>query len=150
MKSSFLFIMFSFAAITAAAQQKQPVGNDSLPAKLSIQNTVATRKTKSTASAETEINEKLNNLVGAYSNKPNTQAIWSQIISEAQNIFYSYYRNGKLLGIKPEQAYFVKMGNETMTPTDIANHKMILQAGIAIVKPAEFKIIIIEKINTAR
>ena len=151
MKSSFLFIMFSLVAMEAAAQQKQPVVNDSLPAKLSIHNTKATTKTiKRTASAETEINEKLNNLVSAYSNKPNTRETWSQILSEAQNILYSYFRNGTLLGIKPEQAFFVKMGTETMTLTDIANHKMILHAGIATVKPAEFKMIIIEKINTTR
>jgi len=42
------------------------------------------------------------------------------------------------------------MGNETMTATDIANHKMILQVGIATVKPGEFTIIKIEKINTLR
>ena len=150
MKSFLFLIMFSLLTVAAGAQQKQAVVKDTLPAKLTIQNTATTKKTKNTITTETEITEKLNNLVIAYSNKPNTQATWTQIIGEAHNILYGYFKNGRLMGTKPEQAYFVKMGNETMTPNDIANRKMILQAGIATIKPAEFLIIIVEKINTVR
>ena len=53
------------------------------------------------------------------------------------------------MGTKSEEAFFVKMGNETMTATDMANHKMILQVGIAPIKPADFKILVIEKINSS-
>jgi len=137
-------------AIAAAAQQKQKAVKDTLPAKQSIYNTNAIKKTKNTKTPETEINEKLNILVGAYINKPNTQTTWTQIKGEAQTILLGYYRNGILMGTKPEEAFFIKMGNETMTANDIANHKMILQAGVATVKPAEFKILIIEKTNTVR
>jgi len=150
MKSSFLFILYSLMVMVAAAQQKQKTVKDTLPAKQSIYNTNAIKKTKTTRTPEAEITEKLNNLVSANIHKPNTQATWTQIKGEAQTILLGYYRNGILMGTKPEEAFFVKMGNETMTATDIANHKMILQVGIAIVKPAEFKIIVVEKINAWR
>jgi len=150
MKFSFLFMTFSLLVVTLVAQQKQKAVNDTIPAKLSIYNTTAIKKTKTTKTPEAEITEKLNNLVSSYINKSNTQATWTQIKGEAQTILLGYFRNGILMGTKPEDAFFVKMGIETMTATDIANHKMILQAGVAMVKPAEFKLIIIEKINTIR
>ena len=87
-------------------------------------------------------------MVAAYVKKPNTLATWTQIKGEAQNLLLGYYRNGILMGSKPEQAFFVQMGNETMTQADIANHKMILKAGIALAKPGEFKVLVIEKINS--
>lgn len=130
MKLLFLFIMTVLAA-RSIAQQKQPF-----------------RKAGIISPTETEIKKELNNILSTYTTMPNTQATWSKIIVEAQNILYRYFRNGKLLGSKAEQAYFVKMGIETMTATDIANHKMILLAGIATVKPAEFTIIRVEKICT--
>jgi hypothetical protein len=58
---------------------------------------------------------------------------------------YGYYKNGKLAGTKTATAYFVKMDVLTMAATDIVNNKMILVAGIAIVKPAEFTILTIEE-----
>jgi hypothetical protein len=41
------------------------------------------------------------------------------------------FKSGKLMWTKPQEAYFLKMATETMTATDIANNKMILQAGLA-------------------
>jgi phage tail sheath protein FI len=148
MKSSFPTILFLLVAMSSFAQQKQKAVSDT--SKKVIYNTSTIRKTKATKSPEAEITEKLNTLVSTYINAPNTQAIWTQIKGEAENILLGYYRNGILMGTKQEQAFFVKMGNETMTASDIANRKMILQVGAAMVKPAEFKIIVIEKINTAR
>ena len=151
MKSSFLLILFSLLAIVGAAQQKEKAPRDSLPAKRNIHTVMVPVNTiKETVSTQVEIREKLTNLVSAYSNKPNTQATWTQVMGEAQNILLTYYRNGALMGTKAEQAFYVKMGIETMTQTDIANHKMTLHAGIATTKPAEFTIIVIEKINTTR
>ena len=151
MKSFFLVILFSLLLMVAAAQQKQKAVIDSSAPKQSIHTTIVTAKTtKGSVSTQAEIREKLINLVSAYSNKPNTQATWTQVMGEAQNILLPYFRNGKLMGTKAEQAFYVKMGNETMTQNDIANHKMILHAGIATTKPSEFTIIVVQKINTTR
>ena len=51
------------------------------------------------------------------------------------------WRDGALMGQKPEQAFFVKCDRTTMTQDDIDNGRLIMLVGIAPVKPAEFVII---------
>ena len=151
MKLPFLLIWILVAALPAAAQKKKQLVKDSLTAKQRILTTnVSTRSVEKRGTTEIEITKKLDSLVSAYSHQPNSQATWTRIRGEAETILLSYFQNGALMGTKPQDAYFVKMGAETMTSSDIANHKMILVAGLATVKPAEFKIITIEKINTPR
>jgi len=45
-----------------------------------------------------------------------------------------------LMGTKPQEAYFVKCDRTTMTQKDIDEGNLIVQVGIAPVKPAEFMI----------
>ncbi len=46
------------------------------------------------------------------------------------------------MGAKPEDAYFVHVGlNQTMTAEDILNGLMIIEIGMAVVRPAEFIIL---------
>ena len=87
----------------------------------------------------------LNNMMDRYTSTPNTQEIWKMVKSEATDLLMKYYRAGSLMGTKPEQAFFVKIGMETMTTADIENGKMILQVGIATQKPAEFEILAFER-----
>jgi phage tail sheath protein FI len=42
------------------------------------------------------------------------------------------------MGSKPEQAFFVDIGFNTMTPADLNNGTLICMIGIAPIKPAEF------------
>jgi phage tail sheath protein FI len=51
------------------------------------------------------------------------------------------WRNGALEGTKAEEAFFVKCDRTTMTQDDIDNGRLIIQIGVAPVKPAEFVII---------
>jgi hypothetical protein len=46
--------------------------------------------------------------------------------------------NGALFGASAEQAYYVKCDAETNPPESIDEGKMIVEVGIAPVKPAEF------------
>jgi phage tail sheath protein FI len=49
-----------------------------------------------------------------------------------------------LRGTKPEEAFFVHAGlGETMTTQDILDGRMIVQIGMAAIRPAEFIIITI-------
>ena len=50
------------------------------------------------------------------------------------------FRNGALMGTRPEEAFFVKVDRTTMTPDDIDNGRLICIIGVAPVKPAEFVI----------
>lgn len=132
----------------AFAQQLKATIKDSLPAKTVIKNNLPVRKISTPSPLETTIENELNTILSAYTTQPNTAATWIQVKTAAENILYTYFLNGKLLGTKREQAFYVKMGTETMNAADIANKKMILIAGIATVKPAEFVIVRVEKICT--
>jgi phage tail sheath protein FI len=44
------------------------------------------------------------------------------------------------MGLKPEEAFFVKVDRTTMTQSDIDNGRLICIIGVAVVKPAEFVI----------
>jgi hypothetical protein len=52
------------------------------------------------------------------------------------------WRQGALAGAKPEEAFFVNVGlGETMSADDILNGKLIVEIGMAAVRPAEFIIL---------
>lgn len=61
------------------------------------------------------------------------------------NFLTNVWRDGALQGSKPDDAFFVKCGRTTMTQTDIDNGKLIMEIGIAPVKPAEFVIFRIDQ-----
>ena len=50
------------------------------------------------------------------------------------------WRDGALMGAKPEQAFFVRCDRSTMTQNDLDNGRMICLIGVAPLKPAEFVI----------
>jgi phage tail sheath protein FI len=92
----------------------------------------------------TEIETVLRKIMDEYSNKQNTEATWTLVRSEADLFLYNYFRNRKLLGNKPQQAYYIQIGPQTMTNADISANRRILIAGVSVYKPAEFTIIRIE------
>lgn len=141
----FIMIVLLLTGVTTLAQQKQVMPKDTAAVKIVIKNNIQRQKIAAVLPVEITIENELHKIVAAYTNQPNTAATWAQIIAAADNVLYPYFRDGKLLGTKKEQAYYIKMGTATMTATDIANKKMILIAGIAPNKPAEFIIIKVAK-----
>lgn len=74
--------------------------------------------------------------------EPNDKNTWNRVKGTIGNFLTTLWRDGALTGDKPEQAFFVKVGlNETMTAQDILEGKMIVQIGLAAVRPAEFIIL---------
>jgi len=148
MKYAMFLTMILFTVI-AAAQLKPVASSDSLAQNAVLKNTVRNqiRKQKNVGliTVKAEIENELNKLVSIYYDQPNTHATWVKIKAAAENLLYGYFKSGKLSGSKNTEAYYVKIGNETMTATDIINRRIILVAGIATVKPAEFEMIRIEK-----
>lgn len=71
--------------------------------------------------------------------EPNNKNTWMRVKSTISNFLTDLWKQGALAGDKAEQAYFVKIGlNETMTAQDILEGKLIVQVGLAAVRPAEF------------
>lgn len=102
-------------------------------------------KARKTQSTEATIKNELEIALEKYRNEKSIESVWKQIRLEADDILYGYFKNGKLSGTTKSQAYFTKIGLETMTVIDIRNQKKILLVGIAIQKPGEFVMIRIEK-----
>lgn len=70
----------------------------------------------------------------------NTEKLWARVRQSVRNFLTTVWRNGGLAGTTPEEAFFVKADRTTMTQTDIDNGKLIVEVGVAPVKPAEFVI----------
>lgn len=71
--------------------------------------------------------------------EPNDANTWVRVRAMIENYLISLWRNGGLAGAKPEDAFFVKVGlGKTMTPQDILDGRMIIEMGLAAVRPAEF------------
>lgn len=92
----------------------------------------------------TEIESGLRRIINEYAGKPNTEATWTAIRGEAADFLYAFYKSRRLVGNKPQEAYWVKIGPETMTATDIAANRKKLMAGFAEYKPAEFATVHVE------
>ncbi|HKK46848.1 MAG TPA: phage tail sheath C-terminal domain-containing protein [Balneolaceae bacterium] len=72
----------------------------------------------------------------------NERATWIKVKSMIENYLTSLWKSGALTGTTPQEAYFVKLGlGETMTGKDVEKGLMIVEIGMAVVRPAEFTII---------
>jgi phage tail sheath protein FI len=78
--------------------------------------------------------------------EPNNPDTWSRVTDSVGAFLHTQWRAGALLGRTPEQAFFVRCDESTMTADDIENGRLICEIGVAIVKPAEFVIFRIEQI----
>jgi len=74
--------------------------------------------------------------------EPNSAATWVKVKAMIENFLTLQWRAGALMGAKPGEAFFVKAGlGETMTQDDVLNGRMIVEIGLAVVRPAEFIIL---------
>ncbi|RQU52925.1 phage tail sheath family protein [Burkholderia cenocepacia] len=74
--------------------------------------------------------------------EPNSQPTWERVRGAIDNYLHALWKQGALMGTTPAQAYFVQVGlGVTMTQDDVLSGKMIVQIGLAAVRPAEFIII---------
>jgi phage tail sheath protein FI len=73
--------------------------------------------------------------------EPNDQTLWNRLIQSVSAFLTTVWREGGLMGSKPEEAFFVKCGYDTMSQDDIENGRLIMLVGVAPVYPAEFLII---------
>ena len=72
--------------------------------------------------------------------EPNGPALWATINRSLTNFLTGIWASGALFGASPEEAFFVDVGPNTMTQSDIDNGRLIVNVGIAPLKPAEFVI----------
>ena len=71
--------------------------------------------------------------------EPNDAGTWVKVKAMIENFLVVQWREGALAGAKPEDAFYVQVGlGTTMTAQDILEGRMIVEIGMAVVRPAEF------------
>jgi uncharacterized protein len=70
----------------------------------------------------------------------NNEPLWANVRQTVSDFLFNEWRNGALMGTKPEEAFFVRCDRSTMTQNDLDNGRLICLIGVAVVKPAEFVI----------
>ncbi len=71
--------------------------------------------------------------------EPNDANLWVKIKAMIENYLIQKWRDGALVGAKSSDAFFVNVGlGSTMTPQDILEGRLIVEVGMAVVRPAEF------------
>jgi len=74
--------------------------------------------------------------------EPNDATTWLKVKGMLESYLYGLWENGALQGATPEAAYYVSVGlGRTMRPQDVLEGRMIVEIGIAAVRPAEFIIL---------
>ena len=88
------------------------------------------------------VEESVKKASSAFVFEPNDANTWVKVRSMIENFLFLQWRDGALQGAKPEDAFFVKVGlGQTMTALDILEGRMIIEIGMAVVRPAEFIIL---------
>jgi len=70
--------------------------------------------------------------------EPNDDRLWHHVERVAESFLMQEWLRGGLQGTKPEEAFFVRCDQTTMTAEDIAGGLVICQVGVAPLRPAEF------------
>lgn len=71
--------------------------------------------------------------------EPNDATTWLKVKAMIDSYLYGLWLQGALAGASPEVAYYVNVGlGKTMTSQDILEGRLIVEIGVAAVRPAEF------------
>lgn len=79
--------------------------------------------------------------------EPNDRSLWKRIVRDVSAFLRIQWREGKLVGDKPEKAFFVKCDEETNPPESVDLGRLITMIGVAPSKPAEFVIFRIRQVS---
>lgn len=76
----------------------------------------------------------------------NDAATWIKVKGMIENFLTQLWRSGALMGAKTQEAFYVHCGlGTTMTQQDIVEGRLIIEMGMAVIRPAEFIILRITK-----
>ena len=71
--------------------------------------------------------------------EPNDASTWLKVKAMAESYLYGLWQQGALAGSNSDDAYYVNVGlGKTMTTQDVLEGRLIVEIGVAAVRPAEF------------
>ncbi len=81
--------------------------------------------------------------------EPNNHQLWARVRQSVTDFLTRVWRDGALMGVTAEQAFFVRCDETTMTQNDIENGRLVILVGVAPTRPAEFVIFRISQWQSA-
>jgi phage tail sheath protein FI len=88
------------------------------------------------------VEESTKNATEQFVFEPNDRNTWVRVKAMIENYLTQQWKAGALMGASTKEAFFVHVGlGETMTELDIWEGRMIVEIGMAVVRPAEFIIL---------
>ncbi|WP_367867737.1 phage tail sheath family protein [Pedobacter sp. WC2423] len=88
------------------------------------------------------VEESIKNATEQFVFEPNDRNTWVRVKSMVENYLTQQWKGGALMGASTKEAFFVHIGlGETMTELDIWEGRLIVEIGMAAVRPAEFIIL---------
>ena len=72
--------------------------------------------------------------------EPNDEMLWARVGRTIRAFLRDMWRSGALVGNTEDQAFYVNIGRDTMSQSDILNGRLICEIGVAPSRPAEFVI----------
>jgi uncharacterized protein len=82
---------------------------------------------------------------GWTASEPNIESTWTAVRRSIELFLLLQWRAGALQGEKPQDALFVRCGRDTMSQEDIDEGRLVVQVGLAMLKPAEFIVLRIDR-----
>jgi phage tail sheath protein FI len=73
--------------------------------------------------------------------EPNDRTLWAKIVRTITAFLTNVWRDGALFGSKPEEAFYVRCDDSNNPPEVRDLGRVVIEIGVAVVKPAEFVII---------
>lgn len=73
--------------------------------------------------------------------EPNDSALWKEVQARISDFLHAEWRSGALVGVKPEEAFFVRCDRTTMSQSDLDAGRLVCLVGVAVLRPAEFMIL---------
>jgi uncharacterized protein len=71
----------------------------------------------------------------------NGPTLWAAVRSTIEGFLTNLWQSGSLLGNKPQEAFFVRCDQSTMTQNDIDSGRLVAIVGVATLHPAEFVVL---------
>ena len=81
--------------------------------------------------------------------EPNDDLLWANVRMRVGEFLHRLFKPGAFAARTPDEAFFVKCDEDTMTPDDVANGRLVVLVGFAPLRPAEFVLLRIGKRLTA-
>src|SRR5207249_3086313 len=78
--------------------------------------------------------------------EPHNPDLWERVKRQIRSFLLVIWLSGALFGTTPEQAFYVKCDEELNPPEVRDLGRLIIEVGVALVKPAEFVIVKLQTI----